>query len=408
MKPRSNISANELELLYQKLERLLDRVGLETQPGVAAKILALSQNQDAGMSDYADAVRTDWALTGRLLRLANSAFYAQRNPVTTADRALVVLGADRAKAVCLGFYLSRAASAAGARQLAESTWTQSIYRASLAAAIAQDQCPRLAAEAYVVGLMLDCGVPLMTKLMGDCYIDFHNHAGTPQALFEAEFNNLPYTHADVVATLMRKWKIPTVIAKPIIRHHTIPSAKHPTDPVSHLHRIAYYAGSVSLDNETALPRTSPNAPNQQVAQSVLKINPETLTRIIKHTDNEYRATVSIFEDIASTISDLDDLTDHVQLQLASMMDEHLSRAMLVESRGGCQQVVVADHNIEIEPAQNNEVIAFIASQEGERLISCRVDPREETPHSIRNILGLEDASEEELDNLIDVMRSIAA
>ena len=75
-------------------------------PQVAARLLELAADPNAQIRDYVDAIKTDWALTGRVLRLANSAFYAQRQPVTRLDRALIVLGVERAKAICLGFYLS--------------------------------------------------------------------------------------------------------------------------------------------------------------------------------------------------------------------------------------------------------------------------------------------------------------
>ncbi|MFY7896411.1 MAG: HDOD domain-containing protein, partial [Phycisphaerales bacterium] len=103
MKLRSQISASELGDLYQLLDRKLDGVGLNSQPEVAIKLLEISRNKNAQLADYAKLIRNDQAVSGRVLRLANSAFFAQRRPVTTIDRACVVLGTDRLKAVSLGF-----------------------------------------------------------------------------------------------------------------------------------------------------------------------------------------------------------------------------------------------------------------------------------------------------------------
>src|SRR5689334_2751536 len=105
MKPRSELSGAEVDDLLGALEGRLHTVGIESQPEVAARIVELVSDPDAGLRQYADVVRADAALSGRLLRLANSAFFAQREPVTSLDRACVLLGLDRLKAVSLGFQL---------------------------------------------------------------------------------------------------------------------------------------------------------------------------------------------------------------------------------------------------------------------------------------------------------------
>src|SRR5205085_6937921 len=122
MKPRTTITAAELAELYDRLDRQLDRIGLETQPRVAVRLLELVAREDSQLKDYNEAIRTDAALTGRLLRLANSAYFAQRAPVTKLERALVLLGIQRVKAVSLGFHLCRAAASAGARSVSRAGW----------------------------------------------------------------------------------------------------------------------------------------------------------------------------------------------------------------------------------------------------------------------------------------------
>src|SRR5205823_4861273 len=78
-------------------------------------------------------IRADAALAGRVLRLANCAFFAQRQPITNLDRSCVLLGVDRLKSVALGFYLSRAAAGDPRQSLSRRIWGQSVYRACLSA-----------------------------------------------------------------------------------------------------------------------------------------------------------------------------------------------------------------------------------------------------------------------------------
>jgi HD-like signal output (HDOD) protein len=98
-KLRSKLSATEIVQLQDFLSEKLQRIGVQSQPEVAIKVLDLSSRPDAHPKDYAAVIKNDPALCGRLLRLANSAMFAQRKAVTSIDRACLVLGLERLKAV---------------------------------------------------------------------------------------------------------------------------------------------------------------------------------------------------------------------------------------------------------------------------------------------------------------------
>jgi HD-like signal output (HDOD) protein len=403
---RRDITAPQLEALYEHLDRLLDRVGLETMPRVAARLLELSTNPDAQIRDYAEAVKTDWALTGRILRLANSAFYAQRQPVTRLDRALVLLGIDRTKAVCLGFYLSRAAGSASSRTISRRVWGQSVYRANLCSALARVQCPHLAAEAFIVGLMLDCGQPLMVRLLGETYEQTLSANPSPVKLHAAEFDALPYTHVDVVTTLVKRWKFPALLARPIAWHHTLPPTGKTADPIVLLQRLAYYVGAIQLDDASNQPQT--RAPLTSIADRLFEIGAGELEGVVKSANREYSQTAAIFDDVGDAMGDVENVADMVQNQLVQIMDEQLERTVKAESRGGPERLRICGTDIEVEPARNGEVIAYISSAEGERLVSCTVNPNTETPESVGRLLGLEDAPPGDLFELLRVMHGMAA
>lgn len=408
MKLRSEMSAGEMDELYDRIGRRLERVGLETQPKVAARLLELAQTPSAQLRDYAEAIRTDVALTGRLLRLANAAFYAQRSPVTKLDRALVLLGIERTKAVSLGFCLGRASSGAGgaaARELSRHVWGQCIFRATLASTLARSHLPGISGEAFIVGLMLDCTLPLMAKLFGSEFAGLYATAPTPAKLYQLEFEKLEFTHVDVFAVLARRWKLPPVLAKPILWHHTQPPAGRTADPLAVLHKIAYYAGAVQL-TPLGVPRQS--APLASVADRLFSIPSAELESVIKTASSEYSEIASVFSDFADPIENLDALIEGVQTQLVELMDEQMTRAIRLETRGSSERLVVCGHSVELEPGRPGEVVAFIASGSGERLISCTVDPQKETPETVARLLGLDEAAPHELSHLMGMMRQMAA
>lgn len=403
---RKDLGPAELDALNQKLDRLLEGVGVETQPKVAARLLELAQKPDAQIRDYEHVIRVDWALTGRILRLANSAFYAQRSPVTKLDRALVLLGVERIKAVALGFYLSRAAASAGPREMSRRVWGQSVYRASLCSAMARSHCPHLACEAFIVGLMLDCGQPLMARLLGEPYLRLHAEHGAPAKLYSMEFQTLPYTHVDVVSALMRRWRIPAVLARPIAWHHTLPPVGRTSDSIVLLQRLAYYAGAIQLG--ASRPTPEHDTPLPSIADRLFEIAPSDLEQVVRAANTEYAGTAGLFEEIADAVTDVDSVVDQVQSQLLEIMDEQLERTVRAESRGGPERLAISGQQLEVEPGRNGEVIAYLNGAGGERLVSCTVNPTQETPESVGRMLGLDDATPGELLELVRVMQSMAA
>src|SRR5262249_23562284 len=115
--------------------------------------------------------------------------------------------------------------------------------------IARQISPAHASEAFVVGLMLDAGIPLMFKMLGEPYAKVLELAQTPTRLFRAEFDNLPFTHVDVTCTLARRWRRRELRARRIEWHHNQPSALEGREPMHVLHRVAYYTGAVGLTSK---------------------------------------------------------------------------------------------------------------------------------------------------------------
>ncbi len=403
---RKDLPPNELESLYARLNRQLDRVGVESQPKIAQRLLELAQHPDAQIKDYLEAIRLDAAITARILRLANSAFYAQRQPVTRLERALVILGIEKTKAVSLGFFLSRSAASAGARTMGRKVWGESVYRASLASAMAKAICPHLAPEAFIVGLMLDCGQPIMARLLGEQYETLHAHNRNPHKLHLAEYAQLEFTHADVVTALVTRWKLPAILARPICSHHTAPQVGKSVDPAVLLHRIAFYVGAVQLNEKNSQPTT--RAPMSSIAQRLFEVLPTDLESVVRSTGQSYQDMVGVFADVGDSIGDTDEISDAVQGQLVEMMDEQMQRVARAESRGGTEHLEISGQQIEVEPGQSGEVIAYINAANGQRMISCTLTPAKETPESVGHLLGLDDAPHAHLLELLRVMRQMAA
>lgn len=412
MKPRSNLSALEITELHELLSRRLDAVGVQTQPEVAVRLLEIGGNPNAQIHDFVKVIRTDHALSGRVIKLANSAFFAQRSPVTNVDRACVVLGLERLKCVSMGFSLSRAVNDGGERDLSRRIWGHSLLRACLSSQIAKVTAPTHTAEAFVIGLMLDSGIPLVAKLSGQRYHGLLADNPSPGKLFAREIEHLEFTHVDIVTVLAKRWRFPDVLARPLEQHHLKPADPPRTDTASRLHRISYSAGLVDLQVK-AEPAFSPepissSTPGMTTVQRLLNLGEQDLQRVVSNTVSEYKVTGEFFSDIAARIENVDDVLDQLQQSLTTMLDDQVSASLMREEKASPTRMSIGGRAVEFSSNTAGQPIAYLLDSTGQRLLTHRIAAGAETAQSLCVALGLDATSEREISDLENAIRALAA
>ncbi|MCB9845833.1 MAG: HDOD domain-containing protein [Phycisphaeraceae bacterium] len=399
---RCELSAAEVDALGVELDRRVAGLCVQTQPQVVAKLLKLLADQNAGVGDFAAVIRSDPALVGRLLRVVNSPVFAQRGGVTTIERACVLLGLQRLRAIAISFYMSRSAGDARA-ELSRRIWGESIFRACLAAQLAPKCSAGAGAEAFIVSLLADVGVPLMPVLVGDAYSELLADDPSPTRLFQRENTCLEFTHVDVAAALGRSWRLPDLLAKPISRHHTTVSGRGAE--VEHaLHRVAFAVGSVHLRRgEVDLLDVSPDATR------VLLIEQDALDALVRKTRAEYDAVLSVFADVADGVADLERLHEAVQAQLANAVEDIVVQEALSEARDRPLVLTIQDRCVEVAAhAGTDQAVAYVHDERGNRIVTYVFDPRRESADSVLNALGLDVAPGEAPPELAFYMSRLAA
>lgn len=388
-----------------QLAERLDRIGIVTQPEVACRLLDLANDPDAQVIQYCRVIKHDAALSGKLLRLANSAFFAQRQAVTTLDRAGVLLGLERLRAFSLGFYLARGATTDPTNVVSRRVWGESAFRAFLAAELARKAFPALAGEAFVVGLMLDSGIPLMLKLVGAPMQVILDETPKPGRLHARESASLPFTHTDVIATLAGRWKLPDLLAKPLEWHHT-PVDGQATNPLNRLQRLAYYVGSLDLNERTQLPDEP--APLSSLAGRVLGVDAESLSQAVKRASAEYQAATGLFTGIAESLDDPDAVAARAHAQLVGFLEHAVTSPGFAVAAPQAQRFRLGGHQVEIAAAEPGWLNAILLDGGGERIAAYRMAPNPSSLALVRQAFGLEAAPGDEDDKAMAFLARLAA
>jgi diguanylate cyclase (GGDEF)-like protein len=183
---------------------------LPSVPAVVVRVLQLSQEEETSINEIAQVVSRDPALTTKLLRVSNSAFYAARYEVTTVNRAVSVLGINATLSLALSFSLAKNLRESGAKGFdSVACWRRSAIAAAAGRALAELANKNMREELFLSGLLQDVGMLVLSEAIPDIYGDLVATAqGSHRKLVELERERLGSDHAAVGAWLLERWNIP--------------------------------------------------------------------------------------------------------------------------------------------------------------------------------------------------------
>lgn len=406
MKPRCELSAREVTTLRDALKRRLGDTSVPTLPEVAVRIVQLVSDPNASLTDFANIIRTDQALTGRLLRTSNSAVYAQRQPVTDLRRAMVLLGLERIKAMALGFHLSQTALKDEGSFSSGRIWTRSLFRAWLAFRIAEEFDKSQSGEAFIIGLMLDAGVPMMPVLLGELHEEHVSVDDAPRKQYAKENQNLPFTHVDIASALTELWRFPEPLSKPICLRYTEPSHVSKKQTAGLLHAVSYYVGGLELD--CLAEGGEPENPMARVAERIFGLDTSTMKKLMRDAATDFKGSRELFKDVLDETLTVERILSSANRELSSVVEDYVEESIEQERQANARRFDAEGMILEIEPGADRKVVVYIADESGNRLLSEEFSPREKSPRELRQILMLEDASDDLFEQVSAHIRQIAA
>jgi HD-like signal output (HDOD) protein len=92
---------------YQQVLKLIEKeLSLPSPPAIAVHILNAVKKDDAALTELAEIISTDPALTAKMLRVANSGIFTCNGEITNINRAISVLGTNTIKNIALSFVIA--------------------------------------------------------------------------------------------------------------------------------------------------------------------------------------------------------------------------------------------------------------------------------------------------------------
>ncbi|MEZ5645231.1 MAG: HDOD domain-containing protein [Burkholderiaceae bacterium] len=242
-----------------QLEALLNYPrALPTMPRSVSDLLAEMNKEDPSPKRVGDLIARDPALTTRVLRLSNSAFFRVSRKIGNADEAVSLLGMTHVRSLVMAAALGASFKAIPGMDLKQ-FWRYSLRVAdisrSLAGILRQNE-----GNAFTAGLIHCIGELVMHIAMPDAMapIDMMTSPLDLQRSL-AESNAFGYTYADVGAGMVEKWQFPAEMVS-ALKHQLAPFEGENYDTLAGILHLASWrarAEEIQLD-ENGLVATFPD------------------------------------------------------------------------------------------------------------------------------------------------------
>jgi putative nucleotidyltransferase with HDIG domain len=176
---------------------------------------------NASFDDLAAIVKTDPAMSARLLKIVNSAFYGFDEKVDTLTHALNIIGTEQLTDLALAAIVTSKFQGIP-RDLInmETFWMHSIACGIAAREIAKRMSGVETEKMYLGGMLHDIGSLIIFKESSeDARKILLRCKESGENLFKVEKEILGYDHAEVGALLLTEWKLADRLAEIVKYHH---------------------------------------------------------------------------------------------------------------------------------------------------------------------------------------------
>ncbi|MDV3238462.1 MAG: HDOD domain-containing protein [Gammaproteobacteria bacterium] len=240
-------------------ELVQGNVQLLSLPEVCLRIQQLADDPYADISEFAQLVAQDPALTTRLLKLVNSAYFGFPGRVDTISRAVNLVGIAELRNITLAM---AAVEVFGGFEHEHfdllGYWRHSVYTALTARFLARHARVLHAERLFTAGLLHDIGRLLIFNLLPESAARIRRRMDQGMDACAAEREELGFDHAEAGSELLELWRLPRELRITVALHHapeTAPAARLETAAVHIANQIARQVEATAPDNRT--PRSDP-------------------------------------------------------------------------------------------------------------------------------------------------------
>lgn len=207
------------------VEKALNHIGdIATLPEVTIKIIGIVEDPKSTARDLHEVIKNDPALSVKVLKVVNSAFYGLPGQVASVDRAIILLGLSAVKNIAIAASIARLFKG---KRISEQFSAADLWRHSVGVAVAARalaKCsphPVMADEIFVAGLIHDIGTMVERQAYPDEFSQVIQRCTDDESadFLDMEREIIGADHQAFGVGLTTKWKFPRHLRAAVGFHH---------------------------------------------------------------------------------------------------------------------------------------------------------------------------------------------
>ena len=214
-------------LMQSYIEKAM--VDLPSLPTTIIQVVRATEKETVSTHEIEELIATDPAISTKLLKVVNSAYFGMPRQIFSINQAIAILGLHQVRNLVLSIGVLNALSSDSARteSMQREFWERSFGTASCTSLIARAK--RLPAKdqelLFVAGLLHDIGVLFLMTQFTTPYMEvLRLSQANQEPLVEVEWRSLHTNHAMLGGLLADRWNFPDDLRNLIANH------EEPGDP----------------------------------------------------------------------------------------------------------------------------------------------------------------------------------
>ena len=259
------------------------------------RIKELIDDESSTIDDISDVILIDPALTGTILKLANSSFFNYPGKIDTISKAVLVLGITEVYNLVIAYFTTQAFKSINTEQdYLDDFWEKSVDCALLikffGCTLHVDNAERL----FILGMLHNMGELIVKQISPDKITQCQSGEGSGLP-WDIQRDVLGFTYAECGAELLKLWQLPYNLVSPIRNQDEEDFALINTDA-----QLLYIAKRV-MTQQTFIKSKSQHQFVDEPHLTSLGINDEMLRTAVVYCDLERLSILSVLSPTSVTI-----------------------------------------------------------------------------------------------------------
>jgi len=207
----------------EKMVNLVDDSSIASIQNVVSGIVRIINDVNSSVKDLTEVIKLDPPLVAKILKVANSAYYASLQTISKIDEAVMRIGFNQLNFIALGqkvhdVFDQKKTIKGYSRNL---LWKHSVAVGILGKIIIENSSGKSGDDMYAAGLLHDIGIIAEDQFLKK--EDFVKALGTvdngDKNLHEIENEILGYNHASLGQAILENWNFPNELSHAVGCHH---------------------------------------------------------------------------------------------------------------------------------------------------------------------------------------------